>query len=528
MKNKNKVIELESVTLKNWQLAAITGGAFLVYFTYSFFSDGYYQHDEAAHYLNMRSFWYDPSVIMGNWAKPGYKILYVPFSLLGPSALIVVNSLVTSLTCYVTYKLSQAIGLKIPILAFIFLALQPFWLQLSFRNYSEFITALILICSVYAHHKNKYWVAALLLSYTATIRQEMYPVIAIYFFYLAYRKQWIPMLCLGVFPLIINGIGWMQSGDPLSLVNQIIGKSQTIGNAYPRQGGDHYFKMALTVYGALTLTFFMAYIATGLFHKRKWHWFIFFPAVAFFGMHVIFNIKTLDFGPATGGNLRYLVIISPLLAVLGNIAVERMLVFKSFKEKKWVFFVLVSFAFAVLIFLSYAHNNIKFTGQKDLFPFLTVVLSVGLAAISLPSKKFVYASLGIAIFSVLVTVKPYKITAEDTSCRQFVEWAKHSNIEERPLLLNHTMIYYFYGKVAEDFKNGAERINETTVSEAEPGTYIIWDSHYSYRPNLRSGSLKHTYFLERPEEFRLVINPIITPDQRFGIFVFEKLVPKKS
>ena len=47
----------------------------LLYFAYSFKSKGYYQQDEANHYLSMLRFWYDPAAIMGNWAKPGYKIL---------------------------------------------------------------------------------------------------------------------------------------------------------------------------------------------------------------------------------------------------------------------------------------------------------------------------------------------------------------------------------------------------------------------------------------------------------------------
>lgn len=515
--------EFNFLKLTSSQLLGLTAFTALGYILYSLISDGLYQHDEAAHFINMRSFWFDPSVILSNWAKPGYKILTAPFALLGPFALVIFNSIIASSSCFVGYKLMERLGFKAPILAFILLMIQPFWLQLSFRNYSESISALILISAIWAHYGNKYWLAALLLSFTATIRQEMYPIIAVYGVYFLSKVKIKEALLLAVFPLVHNIFGWIDSGDPLYLINSVLGFSSNIQDAYPRQGFDHYFKMALTVFGGAGMTYFFAYLGQGIFQKKKIHWFILIPALLYFFMHAFFSIQSFKIGPSTGGNLRYLIVIAPLLAVLGGIAIERLATFQSMQEKRVSLITMSIFAVIVLVFLSYQNNNIVFTDQKDYLPFITVLLSILIVLPKFTLQRLTLAVTGVVIFSGFLTVKPFPKNPEDELVFNFVEWAQKNNIEEHPLLLNHTMLYYYMGKVQQEFELGAAPINQETVDSAKVGTYIIWDSHYSYRPNLRKNSLSHTYFLERPEEFRMVINPMLTPNQRFGIFMFEKI-----
>lgn len=505
------------------QLIALTIALAAGYAVYSFFSDGFYQHDEAAHFLNMHGFWYNPNSILGNWAKPGYKLIFAPVSLLGIHALVFVNSLVAALSCYMAYKLAETVGSKIPVLAVIMLALQPFWVQLSFRNYSEPITALILIAAVLAHYKHKEWMASLLLSYTAMIRQEMYILIGLYGLYLLYKRNWKAAFLLAVFPLVHNVWGWSAKGDPFFLLHEVMGFSQKIQDAYPRQGFSHYFKMSLTIFGGLTLTYFIAYLGQGLFSKKKWHWFILIPAALYFSAHVIFSIQSYKIGPSTGGNLRYLIVISPLLAVLAGIAAERMLDYTTWDERKKLLYLWVPFIVVVFAFLSYKHNNIVLTTDRDFIPVLIVLLSISLVFIKLSPKSFVISLLGIALVSVFLTIRPFHKSPEDEVVYNFVEWAKDRKLEDNHLLMNHTLIYYYYGKVEREFANGAEHIMQETVDDAPIGSIIVWDSHYSYRPKLRDGQLLYSYFLEKPDQFKQLVKPIITPDQRFGIFVFEKI-----
>src|SRR6185312_11495398 len=140
---------------------------FLVYVAYSFFSNGFYQHDEIGHYFNMREFWSNPNVILGNSAKTGYKLIYVIPSLLGNKFLVYFNAAFAAFTCFLTYKVAQRIGSK-----FAWLALQPYWIQLSFRNYADTFSGFVLLLALYFHSEKKYVASSLILSFAGIIRQE--------------------------------------------------------------------------------------------------------------------------------------------------------------------------------------------------------------------------------------------------------------------------------------------------------------------------------------------------------------------
>src|SRR5690606_34658065 len=112
-------------------------------------------------------------------------------------------------------------------------------------------SALLLALTVLLHYKDRRILAALVFSYTAMIRQEFYPIIALYGAYLLYTRSWRAALALLVFPLVNHVWGWLATGDPLYLITQIVGTSGTYQEAYPRQGFGHYFAMSLTIFGAL-------------------------------------------------------------------------------------------------------------------------------------------------------------------------------------------------------------------------------------------------------------------------------------
>ena len=137
------------------QLYLLTGITAIAYIVFSFFSDGFYQHDEAAHFINMRTFWYNPEIILGNWAKPGYKLIYVVPSLAGPFAVLSLNAIFSALTAFFTYKIAEKLSFKMPLVAFVLMASQPLWIQLSFRNYSEVPTAFLLSVAVWFFYRNE-------------------------------------------------------------------------------------------------------------------------------------------------------------------------------------------------------------------------------------------------------------------------------------------------------------------------------------------------------------------------------------
>ena len=58
-----------------------------------------------------------------------------------------------------------------------------------------------------------------------------------------------------------------------------------------------------------------------------------------------------------------------------------------------------------------------------------------------------------------------------------------------------------------------------SLEEAPKGTIIIWDSHYSYRPEYKNDTKLD--YLQNNKNFKL-LNQIESTDRRFAAFIFEK------
>ena len=494
----------------------------LFYYAYSFLSDGFYQHDEAAHFLSMQHFWHEPNSALSNWAKPGYKLLFALPALLGPTAVLLFNCLIAALCCYLAYKVADLAGCREPFYALVLLAFQPFWLQLSFRNYAEPVTALLLLLALYLHYKDRTLFAALALSYITMIRQEFYPIVLLYGLYLLYKKQLLPALALLVFPTANHVWGWIATGDPLYLLHHIVGFGEKLQGAYPRQGFDHYFVMSLTIFGAMALVLFLVYLAQTVLRQQRIHLFILIPLAVYFLAHCVFNLEAIKIGPSTGGNLRYMIVIAPLMAVLGALAADRVPDMSKASRRK-LFYMLTPFMLAAAVFLKYKHNNVGLLDEIDYIPVLLTLLVV--LSVYLPLRKehfLAFVLVGSVLFT-LLTVKPLERSDEDIAMEKVVEWARDQTLHELPVLANHSLFYYFYGMSRYDFPEGATTITRQSIESARAGTVILWDSHYSNRPMLNPDHVHHTYFTERPEQFKQVLPPITTGSRGFLLLVFQKI-----
>ncbi|MDW8211584.1 MAG: hypothetical protein RMJ44_10905 [Cytophagales bacterium] len=505
---------------------ALTG----VYFAYSFSAEGFYQQDEAAHFLSMRGFWFNPHSILSNWAKPGYKLIYALPALGGVKVVVFFNCLVAGLTAQLSYRIAHRLNSQIPALAFFATAMQPLWFNLAFRNYSEILTALLLALSMWLQLGKREKLAALGVSYIAFIRQEFYPFLGLYFLWFAWQRKWIAAMLLATFPLVQHTWGWAITGDVFYLLHQVLKSSSEIGSAYPRKGFDHYFLMSVTIYGAPVVLGVVVYLTMKLLQPRQ-QWqelfnppaetFVWLVFVLYFFMYCLFNWQAVPIGPSGGGNLRYLLVISPLGAVMTTLALER---WDAFPSKQAALYVIGALAILVAVFMTYQHNYVVFTNERDWRPFILTLLSIAALLVPTGRKKWgVYSAL--LIFSALLTVRPIKLSQEDAACQQLAEW--YRNYEQRhgeppALYLHHDMFYYYLGRTRYEFKSRPQFITDANAKAAPKGSLFIWDSHYSYRPELRKESLTYEYFTSKPEQYEL-IHQIVSKDQTFGVLVFRKL-----
>lgn len=516
----------------------LTGVAACLYFAFSFVSEGFYQQDEAVHYVSMKRFWFNPNRILSNWEKPGFKLVYALPSLLGVHFVTFFNCLLAAFSGFFAFKLAQKINVKIPALALIFLLTQPFWIGLSFRNYSELLAAFLLIVAVYFNEDKKYIFAALFASYIVFIRQEFYPFLALYFFFLLYKKQWLPALLTGVFPLIHNfwGAAITEPHDYLYLLNQVLKTSSEIGDQYPRQGFEHYFLMSATVYGGIIITLIVAYFTLKAFQKKIPHITVAILPTLYFLMYCVFNIQSVPIGPATAGNLRYLIIVAPLFSVLAALAVEE---YRNTKEGWRVIYTLIPMAILVGIYMTFPDNQImlldndyaekmvqagrQFQVERYFAPLIAVVGTVVILIIGLSFSQARIAFAVFAVFMALTTLKPKPLSEEDSSVKSMAKWYENFTKQygQMPILVNHQLFYYYLDETPETFEIEPKSIDSTTVANLPKNGLIFWDSHYSYRPEQNKAMLNYEFFLQNPQKFEKV-NEFWANDRSFVGFVFRK------
>ena len=491
----------------------------LLYFAYSLKSQGFYQQDEANHYLSMLRFWFDPSSIMGNWAKPGYKILYVLTALGGQKLVTLQNCLFAGFSCFFAYKTAEKLGASNPWISFILLASQPLWISLSFRNYSEFPAAFLLILGFYFYVQKKMLPAAIIAGLICTIRQEFYPIAAVFGVSLLIHKRWTSAFSIAFFPIVQNLAGFYLYGDPFYLITQILGTSETLKNAYTRQGFDHYFLTSAVVFGPVALSLFVLFIGQMVLNKKIEQPGILVATLGFFFLNCLFNWQEVPIGPATGGNLRYMCIISPLVAVCAALALSKM---AEFQNKVKLAYVIIPYLILVGIYLTYNHNFVVLTEESDSIPLVGALFAS--AFVFIPAGKNIQTTMFAVLcaFMALVNVKGIKLSDEDKICQDVAKWYKDNKalVNGKPLYNTHIMFYYFYGKVENQFQPKPVAISDTATMEKAPlGSIVLWDSHYGYRPSYKRG-VPYEYFAQSGKYKELQV--LQAADNRFAVVIFEK------
>ena len=507
--SKKRAHEFNYFLCNQQHLLLLTGFIALGYFIFSFVFDGFYQHDEVGHFLSMQNFWSHPNGILSNWAKPGYKLLYAIPALGGKYVVIIFNCLIAAFTCYFTYRISEKQGLKYPLIVFLMLALQPMWVQITHRHYAEVPTAFIYVLVLFFFKDKKYFLSALCLSYACFIRQESYPIALVLGIYLLSKKEWLAFLALGIFPFVHNLWGGLSNGDPLFLYNMIVGTSESIKTMFPRQGGQHYFVTSMVVFGPVIISLFVAYFAQYINTKFKIDYDILTMFSIYFLEHVVFSIQSLDIGPATGGNLRYMIVVSPFLALIAGISLEKFMNLKSINFK--IYLVLGIYLILVLVFMTYHHNNIVLIPQKRyIFPFLAALSTIIVLLIKMESQLKLGLMTALIILSTVIFIKPLKMHGEDLAIKNTVDYIKqHKPDFENQIWTSHALLKYFVDPL--DWKN----LGDTT--HIQKGDLVVWESHYSKRFT----GLEHTDFLNKTKQYKVFYYKQIP--RRFAIIVFEKL-----
>lgn len=496
----------------------------IVYYLYSTNSTGFYQDDEIGHYRNIRAFWSDPFSIMGNQPKPGWKILLVLPGLFGFPGVLVAHCAITALTVVATYYLGRALRIKNSSVIAILLAVQPLFLQLSFRSYSEITAAGVAVLMVLWFAQEKYILAALTSSYLFSIRQEFALVSIGLGILLLMKRKWIPFLLLAWTPVVLGIIGWLHTGNIMWLLDDM--RRIGLGVEVPHKPFWHYFETYIFIVGPITLTLFITGYWSFLSPIEKWkenlsrYGFLYFTFTSMFAWGVISAWDALNFG-ANPGHWRYLLSISPFTAVFTGIGLNA---FFDERKSRYSYIALVIVTILVLLFLSKESNGLTLLPTKEFIKF-GFVFAIGLCYIFfmtlrvLPAKTFVLALLVLAVVYTFYTEKPRKLDTEALTVKQASAWySAQREFTTRPLLANHVLLRYFSDIDINDRQRDMS-LQKKTLEAAPRGSICVWDSHYGN--SQFGGDVPQEYFNDNPR-FKF-LQQFISSDERFGVLIFEKV-----
>lgn len=492
----------------------------VLYYSYRKIAVGFYQDDEVAQYINMLNFWQDPWVILGNGPKPGYKIFMVIPALISYDAVLIFNSLVAATTVYITYLLIRTYKVGFAFIGALLLATQPLYVDLSFRSYSEIFTALCIVTFLILYKREKFLFSALLLGYVYTIRQEIALLILVFAVIFALRKQYLFAATLFIFPVLYNLLGFIKTGDIMFVLTEM---QSVAGLNYKSQGLLHYFKVYIFIVGPVCLSLFLP----GFFgflndtskikeYLKKYAEFY----IIFVSIFVIQMLTMVSDGP-NPGNWRYLLHISPICAFFAAVGLNN-LSLKKFRSTNYI--ITGVFAMLVLLFLSKATDGFILLEKAEYFKIIFVALFFILSvALWNESRTKYMSSLGIALVILaavhLYFVEPKKLSPENISVKETAEFL--DNITEakgKEKLTNHTFIMFYSSQYKEDQKL-FKKLDLKNLNEAPKGSYIIWESHYGYRPEFKNDVQLDV--LRDTVKYKF-IKQIISQDQRFASFIFEK------
>jgi len=492
----------------------------IIYYTYSRYSNGFYQDDEVAHFINMRDFFSDPFIIMSNWGKPGWKILLVLPSLGGYDSVLIVNSIITALTAYFTILLAKEMKLKNTILAGIFFAFQPHVLQLAFRSYAEIFTGLLLVLCLYFYFKEKYILSALLCGLAFTVRQESALLCVILAVFMMMHKRYIPILFIGVFPLLINLIGFIKTGDPVWAWTEM----QSLGefNLGIERSFFHYFQVYIYITGPIVFSLFLVGLVYPFMLKDKKE-FINKELIVYLFFFVVLLFQCYLVAKGTNpGSWRYLLQVSPFAAIIALIGFNEAL---NLKVKKYVVPTLISAAVIVLLFLSKDSTGLLVTEKSEYLKLISVLVLLGVFVFlimmskELQFKQVIILTILLTLGYTFYTEKPKQQGPENIAVSQLAEWYSQNTDRTKQVLYNHSLILFYAGVFGEQKKN-FKILNTKSLEESQKGTIIIWDSHYSYRPEYKNDT--QLEMLQNNQSYKL-LNQFMSSDKRFAAFIFEKL-----
>lgn len=322
--------------------------------------------DSILHYLFAKYAPLHPELFFNHWAKPLYVLFASPFAQFGIIGIKIFNAIVSFFTIFFSFKIAQKLVPKNSLLITVFLIFSPLFFILTFSGLTEPLFALFLSLGIYSVLKNKYILAALIISFMPFIRSEGLIILGVFGLYFMMKKEWkiLPFLLFGHVAYSIAG--YFVYDDLLWVFNKI--PYAYLSSTYGSGPLFHFVNQLINVTGVPIYVLFLIGIIALIWKsiKRELNLeilvLVFFAFFAFFLAHTMFWY--LGIFNSMGLN-RVFVGILPIMAIISLIGFNAISENKFMKRKLPKLIIQTVLISYVLIF-PFTPNVSAINWQKDM------------------------------------------------------------------------------------------------------------------------------------------------------------------
>lgn len=204
--------------------------------------------DTFTHYQMSRYSWIHHDLLLNQWGKPVFTVLFSPIAQLGLQAIIWTNLALIFFEAFLVLKIANQLDLKRSWLAPLLFLTCPVVFDNAVSSLTEIICALFLILFIHWSLRGKFFLGALVLSFMPFARSEGFVIlgVAAMFFFFTRRWKFIPILSVG--SIILDLIGYCYTGIPLWIFdsNPYVNTEIT---SYGSGSFFHFFIWAIPVFG---------------------------------------------------------------------------------------------------------------------------------------------------------------------------------------------------------------------------------------------------------------------------------------
>jgi hypothetical protein len=236
---------------KFWQKpeGKVFGIAAVIYILLVIFANGVNGGaDTFTHYQMSRYSWIHHDLLLNQWGKPVFTVLFSPIAQFGLQAVIWTNLVLIFFEAYLVLKIANQLDLNRPWLAPLLFLSCPVVFDNAVSSLTEIICALFLILFIHWSLRGKFFLGAVILSFMPFARSEGFVIlgVAAMFFFFTRRWKFIPLLAVG--SMILNCIGYWYTGIPLWIFdsNPYVNTEIT---SYGSGSFFHFFIWAIPVFG---------------------------------------------------------------------------------------------------------------------------------------------------------------------------------------------------------------------------------------------------------------------------------------